>query len=177
MRKSSVSLLAGFTDAQLDAIMRHAKEHRLECGATIIKEGAVGDSMFMVLDGSVKVTKRVRADTSEVTVLSEGSLIGEMNFIEEGGRRSATVCAHTDVTVMEFDGPGLREECARDRDLAAKLYSVLARVLTRYLRSTTRDLAQAKALIKSEDKRVEDDLRRMATDLKRRMAKDAAPRA
>lgn len=177
MRQTGAGLLAIFTDAQLDAIMRHAVKRRFERDESIIREGAVGDSMFMVLEGDVRVTKRVRANTSEVTVLPAGSLIGEMNFIDEGGQRSATVCAHTPVEVVEFDGPGLRSECEQDRDLAAKLYQMLARVLARYLRSTTRDLAQAKALLQSEDRRVEDDLRRMAADLKRRIAGGATPRA
>lgn len=166
-RKRWLDLLDGLTEGQEAAVLQHVSTRSYAKGETIVCEGERGDSMFVVINGRVEVVKRVGTDTSEtITILPEGSLFGEVTFIERGGRRSATVRAHTEVEVVEFPGPQVREECRRDRDLAAKLYETLLKVLAMRLRLTTDQLWDARST---------ERLRGLAERLKARLAKAAAP--
>lgn len=161
-----VDFLDGFTEQQTVAVLRHVGTRSYLKGATIVNEGERGDSMFVVIAGRVEVVKRMGAGASEtITVLPEGSLFGEVTFIERGGKRSATVRAHTDVEVAEFPGPAIRTECRRDRDLGAKLYETLAKICVMRLRLTTDQLW---------DVRNTERFREMAGRLKARIAASEA---
>lgn len=168
-RKRWLDLLDGLTEGQEAAVLQHVSTRSYVKGDTIVSEGERGDSMFVVIDGRVEVMKRVGTDTSEtITILPEGSLFGEVTFIERGGKRSATVRAHTDVEVAEFPGSKIREEFRRDRDLAAKLYETLLKILAMRLRLTTDQLWDARST---------ERLRGFAERLKARIAKAEALRA
>ena len=141
-----LDILAGLTERQAAAVLRHVNTCSYPRGELIVREGERGDSMFVAIEGHVEVVKRVGTDTSEtITVLPEGSIFGEVTFIERGGKRSATVRANTDVRVAEFPGPAIREECRRDRDLAAKLFETLLKILVMRLRLTTDQLWDARS--------------------------------
>jgi CRP-like cAMP-binding protein len=67
---------------------------RFEDGATIIREGSPGGGLFLVVLGTVEITKHVD-DQHPVLLasLGEGSYFGEMALLRKGGLASATVTA------------------------------------------------------------------------------------
>lgn len=70
-----------------------------EPGQLIVKEGDVGNTLFIIRSGTVEVS-RGEGDQQEVLgSLSEGSHFGEV-AVFEGSRRTATVTAKTRVTVL-----------------------------------------------------------------------------
>ncbi|BBM82395.1 mechanosensitive ion channel family protein [Candidatus Uabimicrobium amorphum] len=71
-----------------------------EAGETIISEGDHGDSLFALISGSVVVIKNDGDFEIEVAQLRAGSEFGEMSLLT-GEKRSATVKAITDTTVVE----------------------------------------------------------------------------
>ena len=71
-----------------------------EAGTTIINEGDEGDSLFAIISGSVVVIKKDGEFQVEVAQLRAGSEFGEMSLLT-GEKRSATVKAVTDTTVVE----------------------------------------------------------------------------
>ena len=71
-----------------------------EAGTTIINEGEDGDSLFAIISGSVVVIKKDGEFQVEVAQLRAGSEFGEMSLLT-GEKRSATVKAITDTTVVE----------------------------------------------------------------------------
>jgi len=81
------------------AIALAALERLFARGETIVTEGESGDSLFVVLDGSVVVT--VGADRREVAVTEAGGYFGEMSLLT-GDQRTASVTARQDTTVLEI---------------------------------------------------------------------------
>ena len=79
--------------AVIDEIMQHAVMVSLARGETMYRQGEPGDSMMVVLKGSIKVTN-VTADGKEVVLgfLKSGALIGEIAAID-GRERTANVIA------------------------------------------------------------------------------------
>lgn len=68
-------------------------------GEAIVTEGESGDSLFVVVDGSVVIT--VGADRREVAVTEAGGYFGEMSLLT-GEQRTASVTARQDTTVLEI---------------------------------------------------------------------------
>ena len=61
-------------------------------GETIVRQGAAGDSMFVVLSGRVRVS--IEPSGQEVAVIPAGGFFGEMSMLT-GDARTATVKAPT----------------------------------------------------------------------------------
>jgi CRP/FNR family transcriptional regulator, cyclic AMP receptor protein len=66
-----------------------------QCGDTIIAEGDLGDTAYLITAGSVKVSVSGGGTDKSVAELSVGEVFGEMSLIDPGPR-SATVTALTD---------------------------------------------------------------------------------
>jgi two-component system, sensor histidine kinase len=83
-------------------------ERRYEPGAVIIREGEVGDSIFVIGAGSAEAVLFAGAEQPLVlSVMRRGETFGEMGFFERRPR-SATVRAREACLILEIKGQGLR---------------------------------------------------------------------
>jgi CRP-like cAMP-binding protein len=112
VRLHGVPWFAACTDEQLAAVARLAERLHIDEGEVILREGRLGRELFVILEGTVVVTRAGRA----INQLEAGDYFGELAAIE-GVPRSATVTAKTDLEVLivgprEFDAmmeiPGVR---------------------------------------------------------------------
>ncbi len=71
---------------QLVNLVQIARIQKLPENAEFIKEGEIGDELFIIMDGEVSVTKRGK----EIARLGKGNCIGELSIIDKEPR-SATV--------------------------------------------------------------------------------------
>ncbi|MFC1580002.1 cyclic nucleotide-binding domain-containing protein [Thermodesulfobacteriota bacterium] len=71
-------------------------------GDVIIEEGTKGTSAYIILTGTVDVTKRAGKREVKMATLGEGQVFGEMGLIEDRPR-SATVKALSDLKVRVID--------------------------------------------------------------------------
>ena len=77
--------------------------HRLSAGTTLCHEGDFGDTMYLVLEGSLQVSKRVIEGAEKLlTTLGVGQYVGELSLLT-GAQRNATVRAVEDTEVVEID--------------------------------------------------------------------------
>jgi CRP-like cAMP-binding protein len=111
-RLQGVPLFAACTEEQLEAVFRLAERLHIDEGEVVLREGRLGRELFVILEGSVVVTRAGRV----VNEWGAGDYFGELAAIE-GVPRSATVTATTDLEVLivgprEFDAmmdiPGVR---------------------------------------------------------------------
>jgi CRP-like cAMP-binding protein len=105
------------TNEQLADIARLAERLDIQAGEVILREGRRGRELFIILEGTVTVSR----DGRVVNVLDEGDYFGELAAIEDQPR-SATVTANTDLKVLiigprELDAlmeiPGFRNSLLR----------------------------------------------------------------
>src|SRR6266478_3238285 len=114
------------SDAQIDNLV---KEARLNCfgrGENVIKEGAEGDSMFILLRGAARVWVSKNGSSIPVATLSAGDCFGEMSLLT-GERRAATVRAESDCHVMEISKPVMAEVIRESPDCLERLSDLLAK--------------------------------------------------
>lgn len=84
--------------------------HRLcAAGDTVIEQGEPGHSLFIIVEGAVKVVRRMPDGKQlELARLGEGSFFGEMALLS-GAPRLASVVALEDTEVLEVSDGVLRE--------------------------------------------------------------------
>lgn len=113
--------------------------HRFASGTTIIRQGEVTDTGFMVLvlDGEITVENLIghRVNPVTVNVLGPGSLIGEMALVD-GAARSATCTASTDVHCAVLTREALETLITKRPATAAKLMTAVAQRLAERLRES-----------------------------------------
>ena len=77
----------------------------------IIEEGSVGDWVYIVLEGQVKIKKKTQKGYVTLATLGEGAVFGEMPlFLKRDKLRTATVQAHGPVKVGILDTARLDRE-------------------------------------------------------------------
>jgi CRP-like cAMP-binding protein len=77
--------------------------------SVLVKQGEPGDSLFLLLDGVV----RVEVDGRPLAELGPGAVLGERAVLE-GGRRTATLTAVTPVRVAEASGALIDQQALRE---------------------------------------------------------------
>jgi len=97
-------LFFGTNDAQIWELVHASRWTRFPPYSDIIREDESGQSLFLLAQGQLKVTKRERT----LNVLSEGDCFGEMAYIANGANpRQATVKSISEVLIVEFDNAAL----------------------------------------------------------------------
>jgi len=122
-RLQNVDILSPLSAPAQEAIADAARVHVYSRGETIIRQGAQGDSMFIVHDGEVTV----RVGDDEVARLGEGTFFGEMALLT-GEVRTADVIALNDVVAVEITKDALQPVLHDHPELAA---AISAKVMER----------------------------------------------
>lgn len=97
----AIPLFQGMSDRSIEVIAGIAREASYPPGATLVEEGAPGDSFLVIRRGTAAVEQGGR----HLRDLGAGDFLGEIALID-GGRRTATVSATDDIDalVVERDG-------------------------------------------------------------------------
>ncbi|MBU8899553.1 cyclic nucleotide-binding domain-containing protein [Corallococcus sp. H22C18031201] len=86
-----------------------ARVHRYAPGDTVFEEGALGDSLFVIIHGEVEVVRRGPRDAAvhSLCVLGPTDFFGEMGLIDQE-HRSATVRARSAAELLQLTAQDLR---------------------------------------------------------------------
>ena len=134
---SKVSFLRELTPDELDRVLAIARVVRYGKDAVLFKEGDPGAALYIVVDGSVRVSKVVPGARDEaVAFMERGGCFGEMALIDEFPR-SADAIAQTDCRVLFFDKDVLLDLLQEDPVIARKILWAFCRTLSMRLRETT----------------------------------------
>ncbi len=103
-------------------------------GEVIVRQGDTGDSLYILVSGLVKVTKREKDGTShELARLQTGDYFGEMSLLA-GQPRSADITAITETSTLKLSKP--------DLDGMLQDYPTIAVHFSRVLSKRLRDISQ-----------------------------------
>lgn len=119
-----VGLFSDMDRRQAEQIARLLKERRFAQGETVIVEGSGGAAVYLIASGEATVSH----NGTEVAALGPGDHFGEVALID-GGTRSATVTAATDLVCYGLTFWEFRPLVERNGTIAWKLLQALARRL------------------------------------------------
>ncbi len=122
----SVPLFTRLGEGSVDAILRLTRRRRIRKDEVIFHENDVGDSLFIILRGRVKVAI-FGDDGKEVTLstLSEGDFFGEMSLLDQEPR-SATTVAEEECELLALQRDDFMRALEQDPGMSASLIQVLA---------------------------------------------------
>jgi len=122
----SVDLFGRLGGEELAPVAAIAVEEQREAGEDILREGELGDSLYLLVEGQV----RIHRGGQTLALLKERESFGEMALLDPAPR-SATATAETDVTLLKLAEADFRDLLEEKHQLALGII----RVLTRRLRS------------------------------------------
>lgn len=114
-------LFKGFTDTGLSILAGIAVDRAFPKGGALFVENADGDSMFVIVSGSVRISAKNPA--GQEVVLGEvgaGDSLGEIALLQAGPRMCSAV-ALAEVAAIEFKGPDFQKLMASKPQACIKL--------------------------------------------------------
>jgi CRP/FNR family transcriptional regulator, cyclic AMP receptor protein len=152
-----IPLFRALSDADLDEIADLLIERRYPHRATVFEEGSVGEYMYVIRDGEVKVSKMSDDGREKVLeMLGPGDFVGEMALLDRAPR-SASVKATSDCVLLALSRNDFLGLLRRNPDISLEL----VRELARRLRETDEEVRGL--LFERVEGRTRRVLRRMAT--------------
>ena len=145
-------LFANLNSGQIKTLLHICRKTEFLEDEIIMKEGDIGDSLYIILEGTVEVIKSlVISDVNEddyresvknkvFTKLDEKShaVFGEISLLEES-QRTATIRAVTDCTLYEIKKDDFLQLIETDSALGCKVLLNLARIVSTRLRKANED--------------------------------------
>jgi CRP/FNR family cyclic AMP-dependent transcriptional regulator len=143
-------LFQDLEEVEIHKVLNRTSLREFPAGAVIIKEGEPGDSLFIMQEGEVEITKQLTLtldeDTPKERVMirlkaENGVYFGEMALLENE-TRSATVTALSDCSVLELHRKDFLRLVEQNPAMGVKLLLRLAQVLSQHLRKTNQDVVK-----------------------------------
>jgi len=120
-----------FSEVELWEVVRISKWRKFGTERSLIKEGKIGDSLFIMASGGARIMK----NGSFLGVVEAGQCFGEMAYIHGKSKpRSASVISNTDVTVIKIQSDALQEASTQ---LQTSFDKVLLTILADRLEKTS----------------------------------------
>jgi CRP/FNR family transcriptional regulator, cyclic AMP receptor protein len=119
---SGVPLFSGFSRRALERLAADADEVRFERGQTVVEEGLLGETLFVVLSGEAKVVRKGKT----LARVRPGDFFGELSALD-GGPRTATIVAETPLEVLRLFRRTLFALLSKEPQLALKLMDGIVR--------------------------------------------------
>ena len=110
-------------------------EHR-PAGEKIIEENSVGQALYLIKKGKVRVYKGGKGAGRPLATLGPGDMFGEMSLIEDA-LTSANVASETEVELIVIHRSEFEQVLSRNQVLALKVYKSFCKVLSERLRKAT----------------------------------------
>jgi CRP-like cAMP-binding protein len=139
MRKA-LYVMGILDDEDVEWIASHGRRLGVSKDEVLIREGESVDALFILLDGSL----RVSTGGTQVATLLSGEIVGEISFVDSRPP-AATVTASQPSHVLAVPRSMLHAKIATDPWFASRFFRALATFLADRLRTTTARLGYGNA--------------------------------
>ncbi len=133
---AKIHLFDGIAERGLARIAAIAHEESFKMGQVIFKEGETGGSLYLILEGKVRISREVSGMGEEaLAVLKEGDAFGEMALID-AVPRSADARVHEACRLLVISKDSLEDLLFLHKDLAYEILWNFVKTLSARLRET-----------------------------------------
>lgn len=133
---ANIHLFRGLAPEGLRRIAAIAREESFARNAVIFKEGDVGDKLYLILDGKVRISREVSGMGEEaLAVLGPGDAFGEMSIIDDFPR-SADARVHERCRCLVLSRDAMEDLLFLHKDLAYEILWNFVKILSARLRET-----------------------------------------
>ena len=133
---SNLQLFRGLKPEALELIAKVASEELHNRGDKVFSHGEVGDKLYLILDGKVRISRQVPGMGEEaLAVLGPGQAFGEMALLDESPR-SADAVVHERCRLLTISKDSFDDLLFLHKDLAYEVLWSVVRILIGRLRET-----------------------------------------
>jgi CRP/FNR family transcriptional regulator, cyclic AMP receptor protein len=133
----SVELFSSLKPRALERVASIASEEQHARGTTIFQHGDVGDKLYIILEGKVRISRQVPGMGEEaLAVLGAGQVFGEMALLDESPR-SADALVHDSCRLLVISKDGFDDLLFGDKELAYEVLWSTVQLLVSRLRATS----------------------------------------
>ena len=122
---SDIPLLAGLDRINLARLIPSFEHVRANSGEIIFKQGEPGDSLFIIIDGIVRVFLEPGGRSREIACLGPGECFGEMALLTDEPR-SADIEAMTDLVLLKLSRDRFNQLIKKHPSLGVNFAGLLA---------------------------------------------------
>ena len=120
----SVDLFKEIHGEVLSKVAQISEEIHTDLDQKIFDDGDQGDSMYVIINGKVSITKNKK----EITLLGPGSCIGEMALLDQEPRSADAICIE-DSTLLKINQIGFYELLASNDEIMKQIIKILTKRL------------------------------------------------
>jgi CRP-like cAMP-binding protein len=133
---SKVELFRGLASRGLERVATIAAEERHALGHTLFREGDLGDKLYVILEGKVRISRQIAGMGEEaLAVLGPGAAFGEMALVDDVPR-SADAIVHERCRLLVITKEAMQDLLFIHKDLAYEILWNIVRILSSRLRET-----------------------------------------
>jgi len=130
------ALFQGLKPAALELLLAIAAKEEHPKGAHLFRHGDVGECMYLILEGKVRISRDVAGMGEEaLAVLGPGEVFGEMALLDESPR-SADAIVHESCTLLSIPKDAFDDLLFSRKELAYEVLWGFVRLLSSRLRET-----------------------------------------
>ncbi len=101
-RLGCFDFFAGLGPQELSFIAANCKEMQVSCGELLIQQGQVGQDVYLLESGSVRVFRGDAASPQGQTLLEAPTILGEMALVDPERIRNSSVIARSDLRLLRI---------------------------------------------------------------------------
>jgi CRP/FNR family transcriptional regulator, cyclic AMP receptor protein len=136
----NVPIFRDLDDAELEEVAAICHEEKFTSGTYIFREGELGNRLYLILEGEVRISRVVPGSGEEaLAVLKTGSLFGEMAVFDRG-ERSTDAISNGGTTCLTIARPDFEMLLDFNREISYKVLWGAVRLLSMRLRATNDSL-------------------------------------
>ena len=133
---AQIGLFNGVPPSHLKRVVAIGVEETYATGAKVFEEGEVGDKLYIILEGKIRISREVSGMGEEaLAVLGPGDAFGEMALIDDFPR-SADARVHERCRCLVISKEGLEDLLFLHKELAYEILWNFVKILSARLRET-----------------------------------------
>lgn len=134
-----VKILGEMTDQQLGRFAQFMEVENVRQFHTIVKQGDPGDSMFLILEGELRVRQMIGGKETVLVTLLAGEFFGDISLFDHGPR-SADVVANNNSVLLKVSATNFQRLLQDAPELATPFLVAICKTLTARIRADNRRL-------------------------------------
>lgn len=137
-----IELFSSLSDHALAEITALTSTCEFKPSERVFQEGDVGDAMYLILRGEVRISKDIPGVGEEaLAFLEEGAYFGEMSLVGTESHRSASAIATAPVKLARLDRADFQKLLEDDKAAAVEILTSFVDTLAERLRASNDKLA------------------------------------
>jgi serine phosphatase RsbU (regulator of sigma subunit) len=150
-----VPLFSGLDSKSLSSIMPLFENEIFPADTKVLREGEFGDSMYIIVNGEVNVTKfNEEGNEIFITKLRSGSYFGEVALIDNQPR-SANINAENETSVLRLKKSAFEKLLIEDKIFAINFYRNCLNETLERMRETATNLTSSKTVLSQKSNRLD----------------------